>query len=228
MSKGDAEARRLRATAYHEAGHAVARFALGRRIDRATIVPDEEDQTLGHVQGRILLRSEKLEAGIGEFDTLRERKAAEDAIVSALAGPIAEAKLTGRRNLLGASGDDRSVDDVAEALHGRGDVASAYIGYLEALARGTVETLWYLVEALAAELLLRETLSGAAVHRLLWEVVRREASVLWPDLFEPGTITVQRDGETSDLTLAPKFGESMPAAGRRQLAWTVGRDLSQS
>ena len=36
------------ATAYHEAGHAVARFTLGRRIDRVSIVADEREGSLGH------------------------------------------------------------------------------------------------------------------------------------------------------------------------------------
>ena len=36
------------ATAYHEAGHAVAAFLLRRRLRRATIIPDED--SLGHIR----------------------------------------------------------------------------------------------------------------------------------------------------------------------------------
>ena len=47
-------AKQERATAVHEAGHAVAAVALGRGIIRATIVPTED--TLGQVIRRQLPR----------------------------------------------------------------------------------------------------------------------------------------------------------------------------
>jgi len=42
----------LRATVIHEAAHAVTRFVLGRRIDRVSVIPGDDD--LGHVLGRTL------------------------------------------------------------------------------------------------------------------------------------------------------------------------------
>jgi hypothetical protein len=142
------------ATAYHEAGHAVAHYALGRTIRRVTIVPD--DDTLGHLRGRVLHDSEKLRSGLFEFDTLKELKAAEDEIVCALCGPIAEARFTGKENEVGASGDYETVAKIVLALHATGDVADAHLAYLEAQAREIVEVLWYLVEALAAKLVTGE------------------------------------------------------------------------
>lgn len=41
------ERERLRRTAYHEAGHVVASYALRRGIAKARIVPNEEEGSLG-------------------------------------------------------------------------------------------------------------------------------------------------------------------------------------
>ena len=40
----------LEATAYHEAGHAVAQLFLGLGLKRVTIVPDKEGGMLGHTR----------------------------------------------------------------------------------------------------------------------------------------------------------------------------------
>ena len=166
----------LRASAYHEAGHAVAHFARGRRIDRVSIVPDEDGGSLGHVRGRILLDTEKWRAGIREFDTPRERRAAEDTIIAALAGPIAEAKLTGRRNRAGAAGDYERVGDLLDALDDGDDaVAAAHLNFLEVLAAQLIDRYWPLVEVLAEELLARGTLSGSAVREVLRRTIRAES-----------------------------------------------------
>ena len=91
----------LASTAYHEAGHAVAHFVLGRRIDRVTIVPG--NGYLGRVQGRVLPKSWSPQQG--DFRPPRELRAAENLLTCLLAGPTAEARFRGRRNLVGASRD---------------------------------------------------------------------------------------------------------------------------
>ncbi len=180
--------RRLKATAFHEAGHAVAHFSLGRRIDRVSIVPTEGGEVLGHVRGRVLPRS-VLEHG--QLETTRDLKAAEDSIIATLAGPIAEAKWTGRRNLVGASSDHEQVANLAIGLWADEDVASTYVAFLEARARRLVDGLWYLIEALVNELLAKRALSGAATHRLLRRVIRHEGEKVglpfpWDDLNASG------------------------------------------
>ena len=170
------------------AGHAVAHFHLGRGIDRVSIVPSKEGGSLGHIQGRIASRSVPES---GQLETARDYKAAEDIIISTLAGPIAEAKRTGGRNLVGASGDHAQVAEWAIRVWADEDVASAYVAFLETRARQLVDALWYLVEALAEELLAKGVLSGAATHRLLKSVVRRKGEkaryqIPWDDLNSRG------------------------------------------
>jgi integrase len=121
-------------TAYHEAGHAVARFVLGRRIDRVSIIPD--DESLGHVRGYVLRK-------IGEdWDyTLRDVQLLEDEIVSMLAGEVTETRLTGRENPVGAQHDRDNAAMLAVHLEGP-DVAEPYLNYLEARARALIGAHW--------------------------------------------------------------------------------------
>jgi hypothetical protein len=47
------------------------------------------------------------------------------------------------------------------------DVRDAYVRYLEAVTKYLLDLHWYLVEAVAAALLERETLSGVQIHRTI-------------------------------------------------------------
>jgi len=49
--------RRLWLSAYHEAGHAVAKYPLGFRIKKISIIPDYEEGNLGHVMGYKMSRA---------------------------------------------------------------------------------------------------------------------------------------------------------------------------
>ncbi len=188
---------KLATVAYHEAGHAVACFYLGRRVDRVTIVP--RDGSLGHVSGRALPRSVERS---GELDTRRERQAAEDAIIATLAGPIAEARFKGRRNHVGASSDDHQAVNLAFRLWSAPAVATAYLDFLGARAQELIDVLWYLVDSLAAELLERRTLSGVETHRTLRRAIREH-------------------GELSSFPVS-----DLNAEGWRQVAWAIGVDAN--
>jgi len=78
---------RLRATAYHEAGHAVAAQALGLHVESISIAEDRESA------GRVRYRS-----GSGSRWT-RAR------VVMCLAGPISERWATGVVDVAGANSD---------------------------------------------------------------------------------------------------------------------------
>lgn len=162
-----ATSKTLRATAIHEAGHAVARIVLRRKINRVSIIPGD-DGSLGHVQGRVL------PAGIAEVlefgtPTPQEMAAVEDSIVSVLAAPIAERKFTGRWNLVGASGDHEWAVGLVFRLSGSTEEVNASLKELEGRANDLVETYWADIEAVAAALLERKVLSGAAVRRVIRE-----------------------------------------------------------
>jgi ATP-dependent Zn protease len=90
-----------KATAYHEAGHAVVALALGRPVNRVTIEPDQK------------------RAGLCEFrkgtfrpsDDWLERE-----ILIALGGVAAEAPHTGNYAWDGAARDERLVHSLARCL----------------------------------------------------------------------------------------------------------------
>ncbi len=147
--------REREATAYHEAGHAVAAFEVGAVIHRVSIIQTED--MFGAVEsGRpSWLRNDMMHA--------RSRLWAEARILWTLAGPVTEARHTGRRNRVGASSDYRTCADLALSMcQGESEEANALLRWLELRARNLLALpfVWGPVVALAAALLERETLTG--------------------------------------------------------------------
>jgi len=151
--------RQRRAVAYHEAGHAVMRLHLGRRLVRVTIKP--KGDSLGH------MLQPKTKIDIQWFgEDWRTRRWAETEIMVSMAGPEAEKRLTGRRNNAGAVSDGENVANVAMKAEGDGELATAFIRWLELKVAACLASpaVWVQVEAVAAALLERETLSGEEVR----------------------------------------------------------------
>jgi len=138
------------ATAYHEAGHAVAALALGRPVHGVSILPDRE-------------RAGVCEFGKGTFkptDDWLER----EAIIS-LAGLAAEARFTGNYAWDAAAQDFRYVRQLtvsragerrAERLERRLLSKTEHLLYQEAN--------WRAVELIAAELMRLGQISGRAAR----------------------------------------------------------------
>jgi hypothetical protein len=154
MSEAEANAFALKATAYHEAGHAVMALFLGRPIQKVTIAPGKSaigDPHLGmcHI---------KKEPGKGSKDWF------EDEIMILLAGMVAESQITGQYCAAGAAQDLRYV---RRFLQSRAE-SDRQIERLERRLLSKTEnhlsdaTLWTAVESIAAELLKSETISGRA------------------------------------------------------------------
>lgn len=147
----------LEATAYHEAGHAVACFLLGRWFRFVTVKPG--DDFLGKVVGRASDIRRRLKMAEKGFISIH------DAIITA-AGPEAERKHTGRSNHRGADGDYRRIIDIARGAGEDGSGAKedspmvyAISGAAFKEARSLLDFRWPLVESVAQELLRRETLT---------------------------------------------------------------------
>jgi len=155
----DAEAEE-RATAYHEAGHAVMAALCGERVTGVEIRGDDEHW--GSVRA---LRFEPRPRA--EIDPTVPTAHLERRILCALAGMVAESIATGR-----AGWDERSEDlDVAVRLAIRvvGD-CERVLPYLET-ARDHLEDLlcrhWTAVEAVAFGLMARREIPGDELRRLL-------------------------------------------------------------
>jgi ATP-dependent Zn protease len=147
------------ATAYHEAGHAVVALALGRPVQRVTILADREH--LGTCAfGKAVFRPSE--------DWL-EREA-----LIALAGLAAEARFTGVYQFDGAAKDRRYVLELA--LQRTGDARKAERLERRLLAKTehllAQEEIWGAVTRLAAELLRAGTVSGRTVRHLFAEARR--------------------------------------------------------
>ena len=157
----DNDEKELRATAYHEAGHTIMRLELGRRVTHVTIKP--KGDTLGHVRHR----PPKVDVEWFWADWAT-RRWTETAIMVALAGPEAEKRLMGRRNNIGASGDDAWVAELAIRAIVGDEERNAYLRWLELRVRDFVafSQFWVQVESVAAALLERETLTGKEVDQI--------------------------------------------------------------
>jgi ATP-dependent Zn protease len=114
----------LIATAYHEAGHAVAYFLSGRKFRAVTIQPN--DDYLGCVEG-----FDANGFGPDTSSTSRKRSLIERNINCSLAGPIAEAQHTRTRNHVGASSDYHGACELASYICGSNEEIAAYLKWLE-------------------------------------------------------------------------------------------------
>ena len=79
------------ATAYHEAGHAVAAVVLELPFEVVTIVPNDKTETLGHVS---IVGS----LSVINLDRREFRAENRDDLIMTMAGPVAEERLRGKRN----------------------------------------------------------------------------------------------------------------------------------
>ncbi len=145
--------RRLRATACHEAGHAVAAWHTDLKFRRVTIKP--EDDSLEHLLHSRFPKWFNPELDKGD----RARMYAEHLIEVGFAGQLAEAKFRGRRPRFGMRSDSQSAVDTAIWFHEPGKTLDAYLRYCWCVSENLVNFRWREIEALAVALLERETLN---------------------------------------------------------------------
>ena len=160
--------RELRATAYHEAGHAVAHFFRRLPIRQVSIQPNRWRNTLGHVRGyrpkSFVQWLEGAYVGLRRESWFHYRAVSE--IVCALAGSTAEKLATKRADHVGARIDYERAAYFAEAISATATQMSALLKWLEIVAQDLVKTRWSAVEVVAAALLDRTVLTGPEVATL--------------------------------------------------------------
>ncbi len=168
-----------RATAYHEAGHAIAAWRLRLKVHSGTIVPAPDYS--GQVKHESPLRRTRLDIDGSD----RARMRAESAIIVSLAGPAAQKRFNPRswRSHHGEY-DFKLVTDLALRLNGDGKTATAYCTWLSIVADNLVSANWQWVEIIAQALLARGTLSGDEVRNLIMADMqkRRGANRIADDL----------------------------------------------
>jgi ATP-dependent Zn protease len=159
--------RRVR-TAYHEAGHAVAALMLGLPLEEVSITMDGEHGLVGgtHCRPRLAHLDPDTHWGRVSPEDAGQLRAA---IMVSCAGPLAEARCTGRFTWRCGEGDRETAMEYARYM--RHDPA-AFQAYLDAIFRQTAELInatrtWPLVEAVAQALLERGRLDGPEARQIV-------------------------------------------------------------
>ncbi|CCF84463.1 hypothetical protein [Nitrolancea hollandica] len=133
-------------TAYHEAGHAVAAFVLGRGFYSVSITSE------GNSAGRCYFAPRPEMFNPWSRDPATQSRL-EIEVITDLAGGIAERIATGFDNVPGMASDVYSAIDTATYITGNEAKRLAYIERAEARAESILRQHWRAVQALAEALL---------------------------------------------------------------------------
>lgn len=156
------------ATAFHEAGHAVMAFILGRQVHKITIAPSHM------AAGGMRLGACAIQKGRSK----NSRDVHEDQILFLLAGMVAEAQLTDRYCHAGAAQDLMFARRLLQRQPGSER-------QLERMERRLLDKAEYLlgepahalaIQQIAAELMVRTTISGRAARHLFEQAIRQTES----------------------------------------------------
>jgi hypothetical protein len=159
--------KKLEAIAYHEAGHGVIAYLLSRPFVHVSIIPDPDDENLGHI--RMAATPKSLHPDY-ESNARTERWIRREIMIE-LAGPLAEKLQRGKGNWRGASGDFHRAFDMA-CYHTCGEAeTSAYIHWLWERTKTLLTLNWPAVEVLAAELLKRKVVGAKRARTLMRKVM---------------------------------------------------------
>ena len=155
-----------KSTAYHEAGHAVARWAQGMGMREVTIIPDEKEGSLGHVNPHRIPKRvrDNLEFSYSLAAEGRARKE----IIVLFTGYEAQRLVSLKISRFSWSADRKGIDDLL--CHFVSDSYSTQKLYLlwwkllHAQAQKLVTNHKDLISALAEHLLKCERMSGCEVR----------------------------------------------------------------
>lgn len=153
-----------RATAFHEAGHAVMAFLKNRPVEKVTIAA-AQFQTGGFRLGACKVQKGRSKAS---------QDAIEDEVLIMLAGMVAESFVTGRFCQAGAAQD---LSAVRRLLANRAPTDRQLQRLAQRMLDKTEHTLLEAanrkaVELIAEDLLVRETISGRTVRHLVEQATR--------------------------------------------------------
>lgn len=159
---------RSRATAYHEAGHAIVAFVCGIPIRAISITGGKG------FDGYVQRRTSKLEGRVSFDRSDRVRLTVERFARFGLAGGIAQRRYSPRswRHYHGQE-DSEHVADLVFSLCGSEDEADAWIKLLTIQTNQIVEIWWETISALAEHLLVVHSMTGVEFRQWHSQYVRR-------------------------------------------------------
>lgn len=172
---------RLRAVAYHEAGHAVAAVRMRVGLKKVTITPGtvrggrcsngEQNDYVGLVKLNLKMTLMDLD----RYETKHVARLHQYCIINLCSRP-AEARFWGRNNNFAGRVDRDHVLDVIRAVFGSSDndgpldrAVKAFYKYMTAEAELLIDRNWHAVVAVAEALMERKTLTGDEVRAVVRE-----------------------------------------------------------
>jgi hypothetical protein len=161
--------KRLEDTAYHEAGHAVACWHLRVPFKYATIIPNADENSLGHVKTH-----PKPSFHPDIDDGWRARQWAEKQIMVNFAGGVAVKYVLGRKRVSGLWGDDHNTVEVSGYFADSPEEEEAFLKWLHARTVSLFHRIYIQVatHALAHELLQRKTIRRRDAVAIIQEAIR--------------------------------------------------------
>jgi hypothetical protein len=152
------------ATAYHEAGHAIAAWCSGVKVRNATIIPTHDYQ--GKVEHANVLRGINLDINNSARGDRRIKKL----VVICLAGIEAQRRYNPRsiRSYHGSS-DRSTAVTLALKANGSADSATAYLRWLNVVTGDLVAGSWPQIERVAKELFARGALETEEIRTAIYD-----------------------------------------------------------
>jgi hypothetical protein len=154
----------LRATAYHEAGHAIAFCFHGVRFKVASIIPNESEGILGHAAVRL---PRWFSADIECSRSARHRFLAERHIVMLLAGAVAESRHLRRPIRTGMESDYHAAVDFTDPFFSSPRTVNAFLHFAQCQAEDLIGTHWASVANVARALLRQKELTYDEVFAVI-------------------------------------------------------------
>jgi ATP-dependent Zn protease len=154
------------ARAYHEAGHLVVAYLLGRPFERATIRADPDGALVGYCHHAALPAAFATEGLRPDPDPEANEMLIQSCVTTALAGGIAEEMGTGTASTWGTDADHHGAVNLAVYEVGE-EQLEAYLAEARNRAAGLLKQHWPAVEALASALLQERELDGNRTRDLL-------------------------------------------------------------
>jgi ATP-dependent Zn protease len=152
------------ATAYHEAGHAVACYFIGVKVRSATIVADKDQGFLGYVRHENMFRGLRPDIELSD----RARLQIERRIIMSLAGFSAQRRFNKKswRSYHGRS-DFRFAVDLASHIVFDGAGMTAFLNWLQYRSDALIKLRWPEVARVARALLESKTMTGAEIVEVI-------------------------------------------------------------
>ena len=181
LTYGNDPAKLIRATAFHEAGHAVVAYRFGKWIRDPGLSVDRERAGNGHaaIRGEFLMPLSKAPEGMVRPTLKRLRTEC----MEQLAGYAAEARAMGHRGLLGGGHDwDRAITLIRQVHECEENEAEATIclAFLPAVSRLLRDpVVWKTASSLAKALMTRGRLSGEEAQAMLERSKLRPVSITY-------------------------------------------------